>query len=279
MDRNNGERGSATGGDAGARHQFVVLAYRESPFLEECLASLLSQGVASDDMLLCTSTPSAFLAQVAQRHRLRLVVNAEHRSIGADWNFAVEQASAPWVTLVHQDDIYLPAYARRIREAIAAHPEAVMVIPWFREFARGRVRPFNLTHLVKRLLFLRAFGRRDSLSEAKDKRRLLSLGNPVSCGGVAFRRGRVGRFDERLVFTLDWKAWLEAARGQGTFVFIREPLMYRRIHPESATTDSMKTGARQAEELAMFRALWPRWLADAIAGAYRLGYRTNRVAG
>lgn len=279
MDLDNGERGSAPGSEVAARHQFVVLAYRESPFLGECLESLLAQGIDRADVLLCTSTPSAFLDRLAQRLGLRLAVNAERRSIGADWNFGLAQASAPWVTLVHQDDIYLPAYAARVRDAIASHPQAVMVIPWFREFARGEVRAFNLTHLVKRLLFLRAFGFRDAIAAPKDKLRLLTLGNPVSCGGVALRRERARRFDERLAFTLDWKAWLEAARAEGTFVFIREPLMYRRIHAASATTDSMRSGARQAEELAMFRALWPPRVADAIAAAYRLGYRTNRVAG
>jgi hypothetical protein len=279
MNPKNGERGPPPGSEAPATHQFVVLAYRESPFLEECLAGLLSQGIARADILLCTSTPSGFLSQVAQRHGLQLVANADHRSIGADWNFALAQATAPWVTLVHQDDIYLPAYAGTIRQAIAAHPGAVMVIPWFREFAHGKVRPFNLTHLVKRLLFLRAFGFRDTLSDPRDKLRLLSLGNPVPCGGVAFRKATVPRFDERLTFTLDWKAWLEAARAPGEFVFVRTPIMCRRIHPGSATTLSIETGARQSEELAMFRSLWPRWLADRIAGVYKLGYRTNRVPG
>lgn len=279
MQRNNGEPGPAPAGDAAGRHQFVVLAYKESPFLEECLESILSQGVHPGEILLSTSTPSDFLTAVSARHGLRLVVNPTRSTIGADWNFAMRQASAPWVTLAHQDDIYLPGYAGAMRGAIAAHPDAVMVIPWFRELAHGRLRPWNLTHLVKYLLFLRAFGFGDALASARDKRRLLSLGNPVPCGGVALRKDRAPRFDERLSFTLDWQAWLEAAQSPGEFVFVRKAVMCRRIHPDSATTASTESGARQGEELEIFRRLWPRWLADRIAGLYKLGYRSNRVSG
>jgi hypothetical protein len=234
--------------------------------------------VPRTELLLCTSTPSDFLTQVAKRHDLRLVAHADHRSIGADWNFAMDQATAPWVTLVHQDDIYLPGYVARVREAIGKYPEAVMIIPWFREYAGGKVRALNLTQLVKYLLLIRAFGFREVLSEPRDKLRLLSLGNPISCGGVALRKGKMPRFDERLTFTLDWKAWMEAARSPGDFVFLRTALMCRRIHAGSATTLSIESGVRQEEELAMFRTLWPRWLADRIAGFYKLGYRTNRVS-
>lgn len=261
----------------GGRHQFVVLAYGESPFLGDCLESILSQGVPPGEVLLATSTPNGLLAGLSAQYGVRLVVNANRRAIGTDWNFAMEQATAPWVTLAHQDDIYPPGYAEAMRRAIVAHPDAVMVIPWFRELARGVVRPWNLTHLVKYLLFLRAFGLKDALPSPRDKLRLLSLGNPVPCGGVALQKGRAPRFDERLYFTLDWQAWLEAAQAPGEFVFARKAVMYRRIHPGSATTACIQSGSRQVEELEIFRRLWPRWVAGWIAALYKVGYRTNRV--
>lgn len=277
MHRKNGETGPPPASGLEGLHQFVVLAFGESPFLEKCLENILSQDVPAGEVLISTSTPSAFLADTSARYGVRLAVNANRRTIGADWNFAMDQATAPWVTLAHQDDIYLPDYAEAIRRAIAAHPDAVMVIPWFREFAGGGVRPWNLTHLVKYLHFLRAFGLKDALSSPQRKLRLLSLGNPVPCGGVALRRERAPRFDERLSFTLDWQAWLEAARGPGEFVFIRKAVMCRRIHSDSATTACTQSGSRRMEELEVFRRLWPHWAAGWIAALYRAAYRTNRV--
>ena len=70
-----------------AKHSFVVLAYKESPYLETCIQSLLNQTVHSE-IVIATSTPSVFLQQIASRYQLRLSVNPEQKGIAADWNYA-----------------------------------------------------------------------------------------------------------------------------------------------------------------------------------------------
>jgi glycosyltransferase involved in cell wall biosynthesis len=261
-----------------ARHIVVVLAYQQSPHLDQCLASLTAQGLHGDELICCTSTPSAFIAAVCEKYKVPIMINDNGGSIGRDWNFGLRQGSGEWITLAHQDDIYLPGYISHIRQAITDNPDAILILPWFREYADGAVRKMNLTHGIKRLLFLNAFRWKDNIGSQAKKLRLLSWGNPISCGGVALNRKKYKtEFNEALQFTLDWMAWLNAARTGGDFVFIREPLMYRRIHSASATSVCIDSGRRSVEELQAFCTLWPAWFARILAKIYRISYFSNQT--
>ena len=48
-------------------HTFVICAYGDSPFLEDCINSLLSQTVKSN-IILYTSTPSVFIESICQKY-------------------------------------------------------------------------------------------------------------------------------------------------------------------------------------------------------------------
>ena len=86
-------------------HSFIICAYQESPYLEACIRSVLSQTVKSD-VKLVTSTPNAYIQKVANRYGLPLIINKFSSGIADDWNFAIHTAETLLVTIAHQDDIY-----------------------------------------------------------------------------------------------------------------------------------------------------------------------------
>jgi glycosyltransferase involved in cell wall biosynthesis len=47
-------------------HCFVIPAYKNSPYLENCIQSLLKQTVKSE-IILTTSTPSTFIEELAKK--------------------------------------------------------------------------------------------------------------------------------------------------------------------------------------------------------------------
>ena len=47
-------------------HTFAVCAYKESPYLESCIKSLMSQTVKSN-IIVCTSTPCEFIENMAKK--------------------------------------------------------------------------------------------------------------------------------------------------------------------------------------------------------------------
>ena len=94
-------------------HTYVLCAYKESAFLEDCVKSLLSQTMKSN-ILIATSTPNDHINAVAEKYQIPVYINDGEKGIGGDWNFAYSKAQTPLITIAHQDDIYEPTYTEEM---------------------------------------------------------------------------------------------------------------------------------------------------------------------
>ncbi|MFZ1750915.1 MAG: glycosyltransferase family A protein, partial [Saprospiraceae bacterium] len=90
-------------------HSFAVMVYGDSPFLVECLDSLVLQTVKSH-IYIATSTPSDYITSIANRYNIDVYINKDQHGIAHDWNFSLSKCKTDFVTLTHQDDVYLPNY-------------------------------------------------------------------------------------------------------------------------------------------------------------------------
>lgn len=70
-------------------HTFAVCAYKDSPYLEECIRSLKRQSVQTN-VILCTSTPSPYIEGIAEQYGIPVFVRDGKSDIQDDWNFAYE---------------------------------------------------------------------------------------------------------------------------------------------------------------------------------------------
>lgn len=263
-------------------HSFMVPVYGDSPHLRACLDSLRAQTRRSP-IVLCSSTPPAGLQALADEYGARLVLHSPSAGIGHDWNVALEQAGTEWVTLAHQDDIYLPEFTQRTLVAALRHPQAAMVMTGYGELLgsepiEDRLRLFSPMLLVKRVLLELGFLGRSSVAIQAAKRRLLRFGCPISCPTVTLHARSGLRFREDLKVNLDWEAWLRLAKQPGAFVYVRQALMLHRIHAGSETSDGIRAGVRAREDLMMFRAQWPAPIARVLARAYAMSYATGDEA-
>ncbi len=57
-------------------HTFVICAYGESPYLEDCLVSLKNQEYASQ-LLLYTSTPNVLIDNLAAKYHIHVIPENE----------------------------------------------------------------------------------------------------------------------------------------------------------------------------------------------------------
>ena len=94
-------------------HTFAICAYKESPYLEECILSLKNQTVKSN-IIMATSTPNEWIQGLAEKYEIPLYINTGEGGIAQDWNFAYRQAKTDYITIAHQDDIYEPNYLKMI---------------------------------------------------------------------------------------------------------------------------------------------------------------------
>ena len=260
-------------------HVFAVLAYKESPYLKECLDSLFKQSRLSE-IIICTSTPSAFLEKISTDHGLKLFINPNRSGIAADWNFALEKAEGHYVTLAHQDDLYHPHYTQTVMEAAARNPEALIIYTDYAEIVHKgstkKIRFYSLNFLTKKILGELGFWGRERLRG--NKNRLLFLGNPIGCPAVTYCKKNLPEFsfDPNFKVDLDWKAWYDLGQRDGSFAWLRKKLVFHRIHLDSETSQGLKDHTRQAEDLQMFANFWPRPLAKLLSNFYALSYRNNK---
>ncbi|WP_372372263.1 glycosyltransferase [Xanthomonas sp. NCPPB 1638] len=257
-------------------HAFVIPAYEDSPYLEACLRSLSTQSSPSP-VWISTSTPTSTTHELADRYGATLVVHhSERRGIGADWNLALTTAPTGWITLAHQDDVYLTDFARDTKAAVAAVPDALLVMTAYGELVGESARQMTPMLAVKRLLQELAFLGTSVRRSRAAKRRLLMLGCSVPCPSVTLRvPASWGAFREDLRLNLDWDAWTRAADEPGSFVRVKRVSMLHRVHAQSATSDGVLSGVRAKEDLMMFCRFWPRPVAALLARVYRLSYNAG----
>ena len=52
-------------------HTFIICAYKESPYLDKCIQSLLNQTVKSN-IVMYTSTPNDYIQDIADKYAIDL---------------------------------------------------------------------------------------------------------------------------------------------------------------------------------------------------------------
>ncbi len=257
------------------QHSFVVLAYRRSPYLQECIHSLLSQTTRSP-IVIATSTPCAWIEDTAARNRLSLFVNPVEKGIGSDWTFAYGLAQSRFVTLAHQDDVYSPLYTESCLNAADRVSDSIIVFSDYFETTGAKCSQWNTNLLVKRCLLGIFFPLGWPLRSPILRNHMLTFGSPIACPSVMYHKAAIGEFSFSPThrFVLDWDAWLRLAKLDGSFVYVRRRLLAHRLHAESATSRATLGAVRAEEEEAMFFALWPRPVASLLSRAYSLGWGT-----
>ena len=248
-----------------AAHAFVVPAFGQPPWLAQCLESLQQQTVRSR-ILIATSTPNEHIAGVARRFDVAVRINPVAAGIGSDWNFALAAADAHWVTLAHQDDWYAPTYTE---QCLMAAGESAAPLLVFSSALEQSSDERDVRHpRVKRLLCEMAFLGQPEIVSRRRKTLLLSFGDPIPCPTVMLHRSALPDFAFPPGFSaaLDWAAWLDLARRPGGFVYVRKPLVHRRVHRTSATHVHLESRAQEDDRI--LQSLWPRPVAAAIGALY-----------
>lgn len=259
-------------------HTFVIPAYKESVYLENCIQSLLAQSVKSK-IIITTSTPSDFIAKIAEKYSLPYHIN-DNPGIANDWNFALSKAQTPYATIAHQDDIYEPAYTESILNAgseITIENPMILFTGYY-DLVNSKTRPVSLNSVVKKtLLFPFAF--KSHISSQFAKKLLLSFGDPVCCPTVAFNLQALKNFSFSTEYTcvLDWYAWYQLAKQPGIFCYINKKLVGHRIHSESETSAQIALGKRRSEEQQMFQMIWGIRMAKFITSIYSFGHADNKI--
>ena len=257
-------------------HSFAVMAYKDSPFLAECLDSIQSQTVESK-VYIATSTMSAYLEGIAKKYNVEIFAAEPGRGIAYDWNFSLRKADTKYVTLAHQDDIYMPDYTSSCLRAAEEFDDTLICFTGYSEIAGDKERSKTILLGVKKWM-LRCFTPfRKDIRHKFWRKKLLSLGCPIAAPSVMYNLDLLSGFlfSSEFSINMDWDAWTRMTQMNGRFVYVDKVLLKHRIHPDSATTSGLQNNFRQEEDLRMFNLFWPRFFAKLLARLYSKSYRSN----
>lgn len=273
-------------------HAFVICAFGKSPYLENCIRSLLRQ-TAPSEIYIATSTPSEHIWRLARKYGLPLWVRQGESGIREDWLFAWREGGKRkrLITIAHQDDCYCRDYAKTVLAMYERYPDMTLFCSDYvtlktREsrMADGTYYPVqtricagDLVRLVKKLLRLplrfRFYANRTWV-----KKSALIFGNSICCPSCTYNYSLIGdhMFDSGYSFALDWENLLSLAERPGRFVCVEEPLIAYRVHSGAATKKCIEDHRREADEASMFRKLWPDWMASLLMRFYKQSYKAYR---
>lgn len=277
------------------KHTFVICAYKDSPYIEECIMSLKKQTVKSE-IILATATPSGYLEALCEKYQIAYQVRDGAPGIGSDWNYALSLAVTPYVTIAHQDDVYENNYTEIMLKNVERWNESVRKngksLPFLIAFSRyyelinGVKTSGRMNQIIKGIL---SFPLWKEAFQGKRwrKRWVIRFGNAICCPSVFYNReylekllaseGRPYIFQQDFRSNLDWETWEWMSRQDGAFLYSRERLMAHRIHGGSETSAIIKEHQRGQEDYRIFCKFWPMWIAKCISGVYRASEKGNAV--
>ena len=257
-------------------HTFVVLAYKESAFLEECIKSCLNQSLKTR-VVIATSTPNEYIKKIAKKYKLDIIVNkSTNKGIGYDFDFAINCISSILVTVAHQDDIYDYEYTENVVKMYNKYNDASMIFPDYYEVRNGQKVFNNKLLLVKRLL-------RSPLLIKKIshltfiKRLSIRFGCSIMCPSITFVQANIPGecYASDYKLNVDWKCYERLSKYPGRWCYINKALMGHRIHEESTTSKYLED--RTKEDYESFCWFWPSPIAKFINHFYKTAQKSNSV--
>lgn len=258
-------------------HTFVVLAYKESEYLEECIRSVMNQKYKSN-VMIATSTPNKYISDLAKKYDLEVVVNEGEKGIGNDFDFAIKCGKTKLVTVAHQDDYYDYEYSYEVVSNYNKHKNAIILFSDYYEIKNKEKELTNVNLKIKRILLTGL--RIKSLSGLKLlKRSSIALGCSICCPAVTFNIERIKFpvFSSEFRCDVDWNAWERLSKLKGKFIFISKKLMGHRIHEESTTTSIIKENTRTKEDFVILKRFWITPIAKVINRFYSNSEKNNEI--
>jgi glycosyltransferase involved in cell wall biosynthesis len=206
----------------------VLAAYNEEEFVESAIRSVLGQTRQDFELVVVDDGSTDTTNQVARQFdsdpRVR-VINQTNRGRTAALNTAIAATTAPYVSLIDADDLWMPTYLENLGRALDENPSAGFAYTdaWCLDHSSGRFwRVSSNTHM----------GEPDYLPEDPDEFLCLLLKANFVFGLATIRRTaleRVGGFNESLKAAQEYELWLRllaagfgVARAPGRLVVVRD---------------------------------------------------------
>lgn len=209
----------------------IIPAFNQGHFLGEAIQSVLTQTFEDFEALVIDDGSTDNTAQVAlsfEDSRFRYIYQ-KNQGLSAARNTGIRCSTAPLITFLDSDDLFLPEKLSLLISELERRPDAGL--------AAGQALPID----EKGQRVGKIFDRKPPEDGAQ-----LLLGNPLHVGSIMMRRDwqeKVGFFDEELRSYEDWDMWLRLALAGNRIAWVPKPVSLYRFHRHQMTRlgDQMTT--------------------------------------
>ena len=219
-----------------------VTAYNQGRYVAQAIESVLTQTCRPAEVFVLDDASTDDTPSVTQRYVGDVTVIRNSRNLGlvGNWNRAVTLGSAPYLAILHGDDLYLPGMLARASQLLDSNPAiGFAYTAYYHVDQHGRrldlCRPFSHDHIWPGEREFRHHVRHDY----------------VQCPTVVVRRQcyhRLGAFDPRLMYAVDWEMWLRIESHGYHIGYAAEPLACWRLHPLSTSRNLERQGVSLVED-------------------------------
>lgn len=248
---------------------FVVCAYKECPYLESCIVSLVEQTVKTK-VLISTSTPNRHISEIAGKYNIPIKVNPDGGQI-KDYNFAMKQGETKLIMLAHQDEILKKTFVEDVLIALNHSKDPIIAFTDYIEMHEDKVdNKQSLIIRIKKLMLIPTHIK-GFMYTIFGKRFIQLLGNPITHPTVVCVKEKMPKriFREQYKASMDWDLWERLSRKRGTFVYVDKILLYHRMNDDNQSSVLIKTSNERYEnEYKIFCRFWPAFVSKIIMKLY-----------
>jgi hypothetical protein len=230
----------------------IIPTHNGERWLEATLRSLAVQDDKDFECIIIDSSAADTTLDIARRFGDELNLQLHRRPDIVRWtdktNLGAELASAEYICNLHQDDLWLPHRAARLRQWISNDPDVTMHLsPSLIVGAQGQTLGQWNCPLAEGPLS----------AASQDLLERLLVQNFIAMPAPAFKRSAfsgVGGMDTDLWYTADWDLYLKLAL-QGSVFYHDELQTSFRVHGQSLTLTGSRTASdfRQQMETVLAR--------------------------
>ena len=207
----------------------IIPTHNRASFLGAAVASVLAQSFQDFEIIIiddASTDPTQAVIAGFSDVRIRYFRSAKNRGEGASRNAGIAQAGGEYIAFLDDDDTWLPEKLAAQVEVLDRSPARVGAVytGYFRVDARTGA-----------IIATVAAEKRGNIYA--DLRVQNWVGSPSA---VLVRRacfGKVGSFDEKIKFGLDYDMWIRISRFY-EFEIIDRPLMRYSIHPDRLSNNT-----------------------------------------
>ncbi len=221
----------------------MITTYNRTKYLEQALKSVLEQDPGADQMQIevvddCSPNENieAFVKKVGQ-DRVSFYQQPKNVGIYANWNTCINRARGYWVHILHDDDLVLPGFYGRLREALEKEST----------IGAAFCRHIHIDEEGKQQ-FLSPLERETPgiLSDWLEQIAVMQL---IQCASIVVKRSiyeKLGGFCLELSGANDWEMWKRIA-AHVPICYEPQILACYRLHSASETSRLIRSGANIAD--------------------------------